>query len=29
MEVDSAIELGGGSVILHGDQSMRGRKTPG
>ena len=29
MEVDSAIELCGGGVILHGDQSMRGSQDPG
>jgi len=29
VEVDSAVELGGGGVILHGDHSMRGRETPG
>jgi hypothetical protein len=29
MEVDSAVELGGGGVILHSDHSLWGRETPG
>jgi hypothetical protein len=28
VEVDSAVELGGGCVILHSDHSLWGRKTP-
>jgi hypothetical protein len=28
MEVDSAVELGGGCVIFHNDHSMWGRETP-
>ena len=28
MEIDSAVELCGGGVILHGDHSLWGRKTP-
>ena len=29
VEVDSAVELCGGGVILHSDHSLWGRKTPG
>ena len=29
MEINSAVELGGRGVILHGDHSMWGRETPG
>jgi hypothetical protein len=28
MEINSAVELGGGRVILHGDHSIWGRETP-
>ena len=29
VQINSAVELGGGGVILHSDHSLRGRKTPG
>jgi hypothetical protein len=29
VQINSAVELGGGGVILHSDHSLWGRKTPG
>jgi hypothetical protein len=29
MEINSAVELGGGCVVFHSDHSMWGRETPG